>query len=120
MATDNTERTQVGPGFWLWWMLASAVGFGRGKSSTYLPFGRWIERWRIKLSVQKPRDPLRGVGGWTKRPEQLHGGLHQLDLRDVFPAIEPQEADDVFVRDRSFHWTYSLVPECPLRHNMNP
>ena len=120
MATDNTERTQVGPGFWLWWMLASAVGFGRGKSSAYLRFARWIERWRIKLSVQKPRDPLRGVGGWAKRPEQLHGGLHQLDLRDVFPAIEPQEADDVFVRDWSFHWTYSLVPECPLRHNMNP
>ena len=25
--TDNTERTQVGWGFWLWWVLASAVGF---------------------------------------------------------------------------------------------
>jgi hypothetical protein len=32
-------------------------------------------------------------------------------LGDVFPVVEPQEANDVFVRDRSFHWTYSLVPE---------
>ena len=25
--TDNTERAQAGWGFWLWWVLASAVGF---------------------------------------------------------------------------------------------
>ena len=25
--TDNTERAQVGWGFWLWWVLASSVGF---------------------------------------------------------------------------------------------
>jgi hypothetical protein len=24
-------------------------------------------------------------------------------LGDVFPVVEPQEANDVFVRDRSFH-----------------
>jgi hypothetical protein len=28
--TDNTERAQVGWGFWLGWILATAVGFGVG------------------------------------------------------------------------------------------
>lgn len=27
----NTERAQVGWGFWLWWVLASTEGFGSGE-----------------------------------------------------------------------------------------
>ena len=30
MMTDNTERAQVGWGFWLWWVLASTVGMAVG------------------------------------------------------------------------------------------
>jgi len=29
--TEKPERTQVGWRFWLWWVLASTVGFGRGE-----------------------------------------------------------------------------------------
>lgn len=28
--TNNTEHAQVGWGFWLWWVLASTVGFAVG------------------------------------------------------------------------------------------
>ena len=105
--TDNMERAQVGWGFWGWWVLAAPWALGVGKFSAYSPFARW----RIKLLHHKPRDALPGGGGWTIWPEQLCGGLHELDLRSVFGLVEPQEPDDVFVRDRSFHRTLSLVPE---------
>ena len=111
MATDNIKRSQVGWGFWLWRESARTVGFRSRKVVGILPLARWIDRWRIKLLVQKSRDTLRGIGGRTKRPEHLYGGLHELDLRDVFRIVEPQELDNFFVGDRSFHRTLSLLPE---------
>jgi len=54
-----------------------------------------------------------GVIGRAMRPEQLHGSLHQLDLRDVFCLVEAQKIDDVFVGNWSFHRTLSGVPERP-------
>ena len=113
----NTERAQVGWRFWLWWVLASTEGFGSGKSSAYSPFARWIERWRVELLIQKPRDALPGVPGWAQRPEQLHGDQHEIELRDVLGPVEPQELDDIFVSDRLFHRILLLV--YPLRHSMN-
>ncbi len=65
----------------------------------------------IELVHHKPRDALPGGGRWTIRPEQLCGGLHELDLRGILGLVEPQEVHDVFVRDRSFHRTLSFVPE---------
>ena len=72
--------------------------------------GRLLAK-RIELLHHELRDSMPRVRRWTQRPEQLHGGLHKLDLRDVFGLVESQELDDVFVRDRSFHRTLSFVPE---------
>lgn len=66
---------------------------------------------RIELVHHKPRDTLPRRGRRTQRPEQLDGGLHEFDLRGVPGIVEPQELDDVVVRDWSFHRTLSFVPE---------
>ena len=36
--TDNTERAQVGWGFWRWWVLASIVGFAVGFAVIFAVF----------------------------------------------------------------------------------
>ena len=41
----------------------------------------------VQFLHHKLGDARPGVIGWTKRPEQLHGSLHQLDLRDVFCLV---------------------------------